>query len=415
MSASSKKILLIHPDIQWLKQTRDFLRTEGFMTFATRSLGIALELQAHHRPEVILFALNLGRTNGQEVISALHHQDAHAVLVVLVDEKEKSRLSELAPGSFFDGIVTPCEGKILLSHLREAQVFYKEKNPLFQYMQEYQDRVQDQLEWLIWKEQNKHAYKVKYSRALISNIRNTILQGMGLGSLITRMELLEMKMKKEDGFYIVPRKDFDGILTSVHNVHRWLENMEKINKALDLNYSVETIEPSAFPDIVVKAVHAVEKFRAIKNHKIEMGDLTIERAISGNADALGLCIRELLINAFKFSPEGSTIDIVRFESPRVVLVGLLNDILSMGGGVTGIPEGYENQIYEPFYKLNNVYDERFFDEDFSMGTGLTIVQGAMQQMGGRVFLHEISDHSGEEGRRRRIMAELVIKKSVPAE
>lgn len=413
MTALRNKILLIHPDIQWLKQTRDFLRTEGFTAFATRSLGIALELQVHHRPEVILFALNRGHTKGQEVISALHHQDSHAVLVVLVDKKEKSRLSELAPGSFFDSIVIPCEGEILLSHLREALLFHKEKNSLFQYMQEYQDRIQDQLEWLIWKEQNKHAYKVKYSKTLISNIRNTILQGMGLGSLITRMELLEMKMKKEDDYYIVPRKDFDGILTSVHNVHRWLENMEKINKALDQNYSIETIEPSSFPDIIVKAVHAVEKFRTIKNHRIEMGHLAIEHPISGNADALGLCVRELLINAFKYSPEGSTIDIIRFESPRVVLVGLLNDILSMGGGVTGIPDGYENQIYEPFYKLNNVYDERFSDEDFSMGTGLTIVQGAMQQMGGRVFLREITDYSVKEGRRRRIMAELVIKKSVP--
>lgn len=406
-----KKILLVHPDIHWLKQARDYLRKEGYMALATRSLGIALELQAHHRPEVVLFSLNLGHTNRQKVISALRHQDTRAVLLVLVDQKEKSSLSELAPGSFFQSITIPCENPILLSHVREAQNFYREKNTLFQYMQEYQDRIQDQLEWLIWKEQNKHAYKVKYSRALLANIRNTILQGMGLGSLITRMELLEMKMKKEDDFYIVPRRDFDSILSSVHNVHRWLENLEKINRALDQNYSINTIEPASFPDIVVRAVHAVEKFRAIKNHRIELGDLTIQQPITGNTEAMELCLRELLINAFKFSPEGSTIDIVRFESPRVVLVAILNDILPMTGGITGIPEDYENQIYEPFYRLNNVYDERFFDEDFSMGTGLTIVQGAMQQMGGRVFLREILDHSGQQGTRRRVMAELVLRKS----
>lgn len=413
MSEPKKKVLLIHPDLHWLKHTREFLRSTGYVVFATRSLGLALELQSHHKPEVILFALDLGRTNGQDIINALHHQDARAVLIAVSSDNDKHRLSELAPGSFFDSVLTPCENSILLSHIKEAEVFYREKNSLFQYMQEYHDRIEDQLEWLIWKEQNKHAYKVKYSRSLISNIRNTILQGMGLGSLVTRMELLEMKMKKEDGLYIVPQKDFDSILSSVHNVHRWLENMEKINKALDQSYDNQSIAPDAFPDIVVRAVHSVENFRAIKNHRINMGDLSIENPISGNPDGLSLCLRELLINAFKFSPEASTVDIVRFESSRVVLIGVLNDILSMGGGISGIPEGYENQIFEPFYKLNNVYDERFFDEDFSMGTGLTIVQGTMQQMGGRIFLHQIEDHSSEEGRRTRVMAELIIKKESP--
>jgi hypothetical protein len=35
----------------------------------------------------------------------------------------------------------------------------------------------------------------------------------------------------------------------------------------------------------------------------------------------------------------------------------------------------------------------------------------MQQMGGRVFLREILDHSGQQGTRRRVMAELVLRKS----
>lgn len=408
---SSKRILLIHPDVEWLKATRALLRAEGYRAYATRHLGFALELQARLHTEIVLSSVKLGQTRGQDVLNALRHQDQHTVIVVLLEGREGE--DQLAQGSFFTSITVPGEPKLLIATVREAVTFFNEKNTLFQYMQEYQDRVKDQLEWLLWKEQNKHAYKVRYSKALISNVRNTILQGMGLGSLITRMELVELKTTREGKNSIVPSRDMDEISNAVHNVHLWLGNMEKINQALDRSFSLDILSPEDFANAVTRAAHAVEKFRAIKNHKIDASDLSLSQPLSASREGLEMCIRELLINAFKYSPPDSTVDIVKFESRRSVMIGIINDILPMQGGITGIPEGFELQLYEPFYRMNNVYDERFFDEDFSMGTGLTIVQGTMHQMGGRVFHHEISDHSST-ARKKRVMAELILKKATEA-
>lgn len=408
---TNKRILLIHPDATWLKATRSLLRAEGFSAYATRNLGFALEVQARLHTEIVICSVDLGQTRGQDVLNALRHQDPHAVIVVALDGSESE--NHLAQGSYFSSISLPCDPKMLVASVRESVAFYNEKNTLFQYMQEYQDRVKDQLEWLLWKEQNKHAYKVRYSKALISNVRNTILQGMGLGSLITRMELVELKTTKEGKNSIVPTRDMEQIGDAVHNVHRWLGNMEKISQALDRSFSLEILTPEEFADAITRAAHAVEKFRGIKNHRIDATDLSLVHPLSASREGLEMCVRELLINAFKYSPPDSTVDIVKFESRRSVMIGIINDILPMQGGITGIPEGFELQLYEPFYRMNNVYDERFFDEDFSMGTGLTIVQGTMHQMGGRVFHHEISDHSGAT-RKRRVMAELILKKATEA-
>lgn len=411
MTNQSPRVLLINIDLEWLRSARALLRERGFYAVATRKLSIALELQSKYQPEIIITAIKFTRTKGQAVIDALHKQERKASILVTYDKTTSEYTKELVAGSYFNIFCLPIEPEILISHVNQAWLHYKEKNSLFQYLEEYQDRLHDQLDWLAWKTHNKHEFKVKYSQALMANIRNTILQGMGLGSLITRMDLLQLKMKKDGDTYIVPQKDIDNIILSTQNVHKWLGNMEKINQALERQYELSEISSDQFGETIINSIHAIEKFRAIKNHKINIADLKINSPILGNTDAIGLCIRELAINAFKFSPEASSIDIVKFESPLIVLIGILNDIQPMGGGITGVPDVYASQLYEPFYKLNNIYDERFFDEDFSMGTGLTIVQGAVQQMGGQIFISEIIDHSSTTSQLRRIMVQLVFKKS----
>ncbi|MBW7858528.1 MAG: ATP-binding protein [Leptonema sp. (in: Bacteria)] len=411
MPNQSPRVLLIHHSLEWLKSTRALLRERGFYAVATRKLSIALELQSRYRPEIIITTIKFTRSKGQEVIDALHRQERKASILVIYNETTAEQMQELVAGSYFNSFSLPIEPEILISHVNQAWLHYKEKNSLFQYLEEYQDRLHDQLDWLAWKTHNKHEFKVKYSQALMANIRNTILQGMGLGSLITRMDLLQLKMKKDGDSYIVPQKDIDNIILSTQNVHKWLGNMEKINQALERHYELTEISSEQFSEEIINSVHAIEKFRAIKNHKINIADLKLDSPIIGNTDAIGLCIRELAINAFKFSPEASSIDIVKFESPLIVLIGVLNDILPMGGGITGVPDVYASQLYEPFYKLNNIYDERFFDEDFSMGIGLTIVQGIIQQMGGQIFISEITDHSSKVSQLRRVMVQLIFKKN----
>jgi len=410
MPLSNTTILLLHTDTDWLTKVSALLQQNNANVITATSLGDALELASKYKPHLILTSLKLESTEPQEILDALRHQHSKAAIDVLINENEDGITNHLAPGTFFDSIIMHCNDALLIAHVREALDFFREKNSLLQYMQEYKDRIEDQIEWLIWKEQKKHAYKVSYSQALISNIRNTILQGMGLGSLVTRMGLLEMKMKEDNGNYILPGKDMDAVFASVNNIHRWLESLENINRAFNRSYAVETVDSEQFSAAITKAVASVENFRKIKNHQIEIADLTIQAPVKGNIEGIELCIRELLMNAFKFSAENSMIQILLFESPKIVLVGILNDVLPMTGGVTGIPQGYENQVYEPFYKLNNIYDERFFGEDFSMGTGLTIVQGTMQQMGGRIFHHEIVDHSSPNTNIKRIMADLVFNR-----
>lgn len=404
MSDQVISVLLNDPDPK-SEELAEELRQNGFQVKTARNFANALEELVLNQPAIVLTEINLPGISPRGALNAFHNQRPESVLFVMTSDA--NTVKQLGPGAAFDMVMKPVTARDLTGHLKRAHEFYLEKNNLLHQMTDSSDRVLNQVEWLLWKEQGRVADKIRYSKALVANIRNSILQGMGIGSLVTRIEMLQINLKEDETHYHVPKANLDQIIRSAEVVHRWLENMDNINRALDAGYDAREFSGSDLTDLVDGVLKNVEKFRRIKRQRIIKGDLTLKEPVIASKEVLDVVLEEIFINAFKYSPDRSEIDLLKYRSGKTVVLAIVNDIIPMQGGVTGIPHDFENQVFEPFFRLNNVYDERFYEETFSMGTGLTVVQSSLRQIGANVRIYEIHDHAVTPARDR-VLTEIIL-------
>lgn len=384
------------------------LLSNGFTPLYFKELGKALiQLNSIH-PEVIIISNQFCNYSIDEILKLIRKQDSNPVIIVIAQDKKEAESINRKINRVFEILVHPIDEAELISKLRHASSLYNEKKKHLTFVGETEEKMRSELEWLIWKEHNKLADKVYLGKTLIANLRNSLLQGMGLGSLVSLIELLELQRKDEGEYSIVPKKTLDRISKSIQNIHSWLDNVENIRRGYEANYTQEIIYEEEFKEILEKTIQEMDKFRKIKNHQVIKGSIDIPKELVFNKQVLSMVLREFLMNAFKYSPPNTKVHIAVFKARNSLSLLVLNDIQVVQGGISGIPEEYQNEVFEPFVRLNNLFDERYFGEEFSMGTGLSIIQIATYQVGGKVFIYEVMDYFTGEEPKKRVAAELII-------
>lgn len=384
------------------------LLSNGFTPLFFDDVGKALIQLGKIQPEIVMVDLDFPGMDTYEILKTIRKQDANPVFILTCSTKEEAEAINRKSAQVFEILVKPIDESELIGKFKHSSSLYIEKKKHLSFVGETEQKMRNELEWLIWKEHNKLADKVYLGKTLIANLKNSLLQGMGLGSLVSLIELVELQKKEEGDKAIIPAKTLNRIFSSIGNIHSWLDNVENIRRGYESIYKQEEIPEEEFQQILQTAIMDMEDFRQIKNHKIIQGKFDIPKKVVFNKKVLSMVLREFLMNAFKYSPPDSKIHIAMFKARNSMSLVVMNDILKMEGGVTGIPEELENEVFEPFVRLNNVFDERYFGEEFSMGTGLSIVQIATYQVGGKVFIYEVMDYLSVDNPRKRIAAELIL-------
>ncbi|MCE9596661.1 MAG: hypothetical protein K8S54_01710 [Spirochaetia bacterium] len=61
----------------------------------------------------------------------------------------------------------------------------------------------------------------------------------------------------------------------------------------------------------------------------------------------------------------------------------------------------------PFARTGHLYQDQYLEEELGLGIGLPVVQDAMQQLGGSVFLRHVQAHT-DSVPRTRVLAEILL-------
>jgi len=408
--ANNHYIFLLDPDLDI--ELSSFLIANGFTPLVYSDIGKALIQLTKIKPEVIVLNTGFSDANTVDIIKAFRKQDSDPVFILTANSKAEAEKINRKTTRVFEVLVKPIDLQDLIGKLKHSSILYNEKKRHLNFVGETEEKMRNELEWLIWKEHNKLVDKVYLGKTLIANLRNSLLQGMGLGSLVSLIELLELQKIEEGEYSRVPSKTLKRIFNSISNIHSWLDNVENIRRGYEASYSQEEITEKEFECILNQSVVEMESFRKIKNHTIVKGSFDIPRKVIFNKKVLNMVIREFLMNAFKYSPPETKVHIAVFKAKNSLSVVVMNDIQKIEGGISGVPEEFQNEVFEPFVRLNNVFDERYFGEEFSMGTGLSIVQIATYQVGGKVFIYEVIDYISSDSPKKRVAAELIIPSPV---
>lgn len=398
-------VLVLDPDKSMRAHLRKLLLLNGFDVHTAAAPGEALEAMIQNNFWVILTEANFPGRNTAMILQRLREQEEEPVIIVHSNLHEPGSHIRHNLGKIFEYLQKPAPAHEIIGQIKKAALFFQEKHKHIDFFQRSKNRARHQLEWLLWQQQQKHFEKIHFGIDLISSIKHSLTQGMGVGALVTMIELLEMNLDREPRDQNKIDELLQKIIFAGKQVNTWLSQLENISSTFTKKYTQEEIEGNEIKKIVNQSLKDVADFQEFKNQKVIIEKLTLNRDLIFSRNLFSMILRELLTNAFKYSPDESSINIALTHNDRNCALVVLNDIIP---GSKGIPRDSENYIFEPFYRISNIYDERYISEEFGLGIGLTVIRNAINHFGGQLYIYEVNDYATAMQPRKRIAAELII-------
>lgn len=157
----------------------------------------------------------------------------------------------------------------------------------------------------------------------------------------------------------------------------------------------EALDPATFSSVVVDDVvdEALDQVAAIADAKSI--DISLERRgnvsgwVTGNRDMLLRTIVNVLDNAIKYSPSGTSVNVILERESRG---GHAFAVIRVRDNGVGIPEDAMEKIFEPFYQVGA--SKR--DAAAGVGLGLAFVKAVMERHAGKVLINRRAGGRGTE-------------------
>lgn len=370
------------------------------------------EILSQSKPDIALF---VGGTaiDCREALRACRQTSPGMLLVILGDfsaEAAEELNREFEPFALAESSLPPVE---IVALLKKAIAFVRLVRSQMAERRERHERRHFPGQWLMSQEVVARREKLAYAQSLIRNILHTASQGLGIGAVITYVDL--MKMSMQAGAQGPQQELFDQLVTNADAARHWLGAFENILKGLQRKFPRERLAAEDLNRVIHSAVMDSENFRAVKGHTLLVEPIRFGGEVMANQEAVHEIVCELLLNAFKYSPAKSTVRLMHYTTADFVALTVVNDIEQMRGGVTGIPVDCEERIFEPFFRLNNAWDDRYREQKLGLGVGLTLAENAAHQTDSRLYVYELempfaAQAAREETTGRSIVAELVLQK-----
>lgn len=344
-------ILVVEDEINLLEGIRTVLELDGYTVHTADNGETALQVlrQSVHLPDLIVSDIMMPRMDGIQLLKEVRKETAWVGVpfIFLTARSEKTDVQRGKQLGVDDYLIKPFEADDLLIAVESRLNRHRALT------QAHQDQMSDLkrriLTILNHEFRTPLTFVVAYADLLNEqtgqNISNedmlTFLRGINTGAVRLRrlIENFILLVEFETGD---ARAAYDLRAMTIHNIHVVLQ----------------------------KAVDAV--FGAINTHTCEV---FVEEGLpkfTADPEYLAMAVIQLLDNAVKFSPQGSTITLdVRQHEGEILL-----SVIDPG---RGIPPAELEHIWESFYQVN-----RAVHEDPGAGSGLAIVRGIVNLHGGRV-------------------------------
>jgi two-component system sensor histidine kinase KdpD len=169
------------------------------------------------------------------------------------------------------------------------------------------------------------------------------------------------------------RELLDVINEETDRLNRFVEEMMQMAK-VEAGVLPLDCAPVSAQEIIQAALDRAEPL--LSRHRVEIAVPPGLPPLLVDASSIAGVIFELLQNASKYAPAGSSIDIAARRSD-----GEMVDITVADEG-PGVPHGLRTRVFEKFFRVTAMGDGRGF------GLGLTIARGIVEAHGGRIWIEE---------------------------
>ena len=351
--------------------------------------------------EVVLCDINLpGELSGVDVLRRLKETPHPPVVVMLTGDSAIGNVIETMRLGAYDYLVKPVQsaelddviGRAFARSQSEVVARIAERERAEYYEKRLASRqVADQLV----RRQND-----KFARALFGNMFTSFSQGRGVGSLTTLVSMLGGAQLTEDKQnYLVPKDILDLINDNQDAVNAMIEMFSELHLLVSQDLVLHDVSLGEFHKIVSDLIFELNPVIEMRRHAVVLSELPPRfsgEVLKMNWEFMRKALRELLINALKFSEDESTVTVlIEYKFTRVLVTVLNEPLRTDSDYVQGIPEEYRKLVFEPFFRISRVVREQYRTLEY--GLGLTLVDKIVYMHHGKIRCTSLQNFLGGEG------------------
>ncbi|TGN19262.1 sensor histidine kinase [Leptospira idonii] len=279
----------------------------------------------------------------------------------------------------------------------ESELFQKQS----QVIGHEENLYKEIIEIFNWRKEihGKGNHKLWLHKAL-PNLNTCLMQGAGLGVLTTSLGSMIRKSVKKEKHVEIPLNHFNLIEENFRSTKKLIKTLASAQLIFEDSSTPEDIVSlQNLKSIVEEEKNFLSRMLAIKQQTILVSALNDSAfaQISIHEKNFRSVIRELFTNAMKYSPERSSIIVLFLKNQTHFILKVINSTNDPHIHNLDFKHSEENILFEPFYRLNRAVDERYDEEEFGLGLGLSVVRKILEDMKGNIHISLLPSNLFNQG------------------
>lgn len=372
-----------------------------------------LEDDQFYKPvETIVILHGIEQSMLQKVCS-LRHEKAYYTSYILVTPEQNFQLAKIALNTGINFLLHTKELTSLTEILEKELVRLKAELE-----QDNLSKIKEKaLEQRFQKEALTRSLlqksQVNDSVNMVKRIRHNFSQSSGIEAVINLIDLIkETSPLQEDGTYHIDEGFMQPLLQAAYISRKTIDAFNTFLQIVAKEDSGEKVNIKSFFTLLQKIMQQVQPIAAQSKKKIVVAEnlhIDSNLEIQMSEKMMSLVIKELVINSLKFSTEGDSIILIPYIGSGKYGFDIINKAKETKGGVIGIPEEYQDLVFEPFYRIAEDTDNAYIEHEITggLGLGLTLVRLIIKRYGGEIEALNMTDHRFDESAARtKVLVEL---------
>jgi CheY-like chemotaxis protein len=368
----------------------------GIMCEIADNGAIALELCEKKSYPVYVVDLMMPVMDGRTFIEKLRKKEPDAMILVQTAVDSSEAVIQVMKLGVFDYIIKPIDPELFRDSLFKALDYYYLKK--FEKEQSLSAglKIRNQIDWLSLKESLRISGGDGIETKSIQNLKTSLAQGAGFGSLITLIDMLVASAEVEGDVYKVDKEIIDMITENNTYCRLQLEGLHYASDIFEQEIQLNEHSASDLISYLPKMLARIMPYMKEKNLSVTFPELRDNCTLKFNLEKISLVFEELLINAYKYALPGTVINIFTRMNEGYFWVSMKNDVSEKPYG--GIPKEYEKLVIEPFFRLQTPDEAAARFERIGFGLGLSVADYVMKKHNGIFIIHDVRDLTGDKSK-----------------
>jgi CheY-like chemotaxis protein len=355
---------------------------------------VALQMLDEKQFSIYIVDLMMPVMDGRTFIEHLKKRHPDAVILVVTALDSSQTIIEVMKLGVFDYIIKPIDLELFQSTVWKALEFKYLKDNERNMSLSAGMKIRSQIEWLNYKESRRVADKDYSETKSVYNLKTSLSQGAGFGTLVSLIDLIKNIMTPEGENYLINRDIIDMLLENNNYCRTQLDGLQAVTEIMENDFSLTRSSAVELEEKIPSMIESVMPYLESKKITVTYPDTRVNCRLDLNMENLRLMVEELMINAYKYSVRGSTINVFTHISEGYYWFSLKNDVPEKPYG--GIPKEYEKLVLEPFFRLLPPDESAAGIEKFGFGLGLSVVDNITRKHNGIFMIHDVKDMTGKD-------------------